>query len=131
MSKHSRRSFLKASGGVLTVGAIGGLTMSCRKAPKLVEGKWPGFDYAMCNESMKDLPFAEQCKIVVGAGYTGIEIAPFTLVKDGVAEITATQRQEMGRRVCILRRRTTPFAPNRWTTSTNLSISAAISAERR
>ncbi|MCD6394195.1 MAG: TIM barrel protein [Planctomycetes bacterium] len=95
MSKHSRRSFLKASGGVLTVGAIGGLTMSCRKAPKLVEGKWPGFDYAMCNESMKDLPFAEQCKIVVGAGYTGIEIAPFTLVMDGVAEITATQRQEM------------------------------------
>ena len=97
MSKHSRRSFLKASGGVLTVGAIGGLTMSCRKEPKQAEGdgKWPGFDYAMCNESMMDLPFAEQCKIVGDAGYTGIEIAPFTLVKEGVAEITATQRQEM------------------------------------
>ena len=95
MSKYSRRSFLKASGGVLTVGAIGGLTMSCRKDPKPVEGKWPGFDYAMCNESMMDLPFAEQCKIVGDAGYTGIEIAPFTLVKEGVGEITVTQRQEM------------------------------------
>ena len=95
MSKHSRRSFLKASGGVLTVGAIGGLTMSCRKEPKPAGDKWPGFDYAMCNESMKDLPFAEQCKIVGDAGYTGIEIAPFTLVKEGVGEITATQRQEM------------------------------------
>ncbi len=95
MSKHSRRSFLKASGGVLAVGAIGGLTMSCRKAPKQVEGKWPGFDYAMCNESMMDLPFAEQCKIVGDAGYTGIEIAPFTLVKKGVGEISQAQRKEM------------------------------------
>ena len=95
MSKQSRRSFLKVSGGVLTVGAIGGLTMSCRKDQKPVEGKWRGFDYAMCNESMMDLPFAEQCKIVGDAGYTGIEIAPFTLVKEGVGEITPPQRQEM------------------------------------
>ena len=95
MSKHSRRSFLKVSGGVLTVGAIGGLTMSCRKDQKPPEGEWRGFDYAMCNESMMDLPFAEQCKIVGAAGYTGLEIAPFTLVKKGVGEITATQRQEM------------------------------------
>ncbi len=95
MSKQSRRSFLKVSGGILTVGAIGGLTMSCRKDQKPVEGEWPGFDYAMCNESMMDLPFAEQCKIVGDAGYTGIEIAPFTLVKKGVGEITGTQRQEM------------------------------------
>ena len=86
MSKHSRRSFLKVSGGILTVGAIGGLTMSCRKDQKPAEGKWPGFDYAMCNESMMDLPFAEQCKIVGDAGYKGIEIAPFTLVKEGVGE---------------------------------------------
>ncbi len=95
MSKHSRRAFLKVSGGVLTVGAIGGLTMSCRMGQEPKTSKWPGFDYAMCNESMKDLPFTEQCKIVGAAGYTGIEIAPFTLVKEGVAEITATQRQEI------------------------------------
>ena len=62
MSKQSRRSFLKVSGGVLTVGAIGGLTMSCRKDQKPAEVKWRGFDYAMCNESMKNLPFAEQRK---------------------------------------------------------------------
>ena len=95
MSKHSRRSFLKVSGGILTVGAIGGLTMSCRKDQKPAEGKWPGFDYAMCNESMMDLPFAEQCKIVGDAGYKGIEIAPFTLVKEGVGEIGQAQRKEM------------------------------------
>ena len=91
MTKHSRRSFLKASGGILTVGAIGGLTMSCRKEPKPAEGKWRGFDYAMCNESMMDLPFAEQCKIVGAAGYTGIEIAPFTIDQDA-RQITAAQR---------------------------------------
>ncbi len=95
MSEYSRRAFLKVSGGILTVGAIGGLTMSCRKDQKPVEGKWRGFDYAMCNESMKDMPFAEQCSIVGDAGYTGIEIAPFTLVNEGVIEIAPAQRKEM------------------------------------
>ena len=57
------------------------------------------FNYAMCNESMMDLPWEEQCRIVGQAGYTGIEIAPFTLVKawklKGVEEISAFQRKGM------------------------------------
>jgi len=97
MSRHSRRAFLKTSAGVLTAGAVGGLTVGCRKAPEPAEAQWQGFNHAMCNESMKELPFAEQCGIVGDAGYTGIEIAPFTLVKEGVAEITPPRRQEMVR----------------------------------
>lgn len=95
MSMHNRRDFLRFSGGVVAAGAIGGMGFGCRKASGPV-AKWTGFDLAMCNESMKDLPWAEQCEIVGGAGYTGIEIAPFTLVKEaGVVEIGADQRKEM------------------------------------
>jgi D-psicose/D-tagatose/L-ribulose 3-epimerase len=97
MSKHNRRDFLRTSGGIVAAGAIGGLGFGCRKAEEPV-AKWAGFDLAMCNESMKDLAWSEQCKIVGGAGFTGIEIAAFTLVKDaGVVEISADQRKEMVR----------------------------------
>lgn len=49
----------------------------------------------MCNESMQPLPWAEQCKIVADAGYAGIEIAPFTLVKEDIRELTPDRRKEM------------------------------------
>jgi len=44
---------------------------------------------------MKELSWAEQCAIVAGAGYTGIEIAPFTLVSESVAELSAENRKSM------------------------------------
>lgn len=53
---------------------------------------WKGFKYAMCNESMQGLPFAEQCAIVAGAGYHGIELAAFTFVRTGVEELDASAR---------------------------------------
>ena len=53
---------------------------------------WKGFRYAMCNESMQGLPFGEQCAIVAGAGYRGIELAPFTLVAQGVEELDRPAR---------------------------------------
>jgi len=56
---------------------------------------WNGFSYAMCNESMQAEPFAEQCRIIGKAGYGAIEIAPFTLVKESVAEISAVRRKEL------------------------------------
>ncbi|MCR8723176.1 sugar phosphate isomerase/epimerase family protein [Frigidibacter sp. ROC022] len=34
---------------------------------------------ALCNEVIRELPFAEQCALAAGLGYDGIEIAPFTL----------------------------------------------------
>jgi sugar phosphate isomerase/epimerase len=56
---------------------------------------WDGFKYAMCNESMAKLSWAEQCQIIGDAGYQGVEIAAFTLVEEGVQEISPARRKEM------------------------------------
>ena len=58
-------------------------------------GEWNGFRYAMCNESMQDLSFDDQCRVISEAGYQSIEIAPFTLVKKGVGDISTSQRKQM------------------------------------
>ena len=94
MSNFSRRDFIKTSGSVLSSAILGGLTLSCHKN-ETVLGKQAGFKYAMCNESMVELSWSEQCRIVSDAGYHGIEIAAFTLVKEGVQEINQTKRKEM------------------------------------
>lgn len=62
---------------------------------KNAKGGWGGFMYAMCNESMQDESFENQCKVIAQAGYQGIEIAPFTLVREGVGEITAAKRRQL------------------------------------
>ena len=94
MSNYSRRDFIKTSGSILGGAALSGLTLSCQKN-ETWPGKWAGFKYAMCNESMAELSWAEQCRIVSDAGYEGIEIAAFTLVEEGVQEIGPTERREM------------------------------------
>ncbi len=47
----------------------------------------------MCNEAFGEMRLAETCRILRAAGYSGIEIAPFTLAPDPV-DITAVQRRE-------------------------------------
>ncbi len=59
------------------------------------DSKWSGFKYAMCNESMAELSWPEQCQIIANAGYKGIEIAAFTFVKEGVEEISPDKRKQM------------------------------------
>ena len=94
MSNYSRRDFIRASGSILSAAALSGLSLSCHKTGA-VSGEWSGFKYAMCNESMAELSWAQQCRIISEAGYEGVEIAAFTLVKEGVQEITPSGRKKM------------------------------------
>lgn len=52
------------------------------------------FRFAMCNEAFEHRPFVEACKVLRDAGYTGIELAPFTLAEDPLA-LRAAQRREL------------------------------------
>lgn len=51
---------------------------------------------ALCNEVLKELPFAEQCRAATALGYDGLEVAPFTLAADPM-EIGDAQAREFGR----------------------------------
>jgi len=51
------------------------------------------FRHSMCNEAFEKWPFAEACKAIRKAGYSGIEIAPFTLAEDPAA-FSAERRRE-------------------------------------
>ena len=94
MSDFSRRDFIKMSGGILGSAALSGSPLGCH-TNEAGYSKWEGFKYAMCNESMAKLSWAEQCRIIGDAGYQGVEIAAFTLVKEGVREIGPARRKEM------------------------------------
>lgn len=94
MPKQSRRDFLRTSGSFVGAAALGSVLSHTASAAE-AEKKWPGFKHAMCNESMQELPWAEQCGIIAGAGYTAVEIAPFTLVTEGVGEISPEKRKDM------------------------------------
>jgi sugar phosphate isomerase/epimerase len=38
--------------------------------------------FALCNEVLQPLPFAQQCALAADLGYDGLELAPFTLAAD-------------------------------------------------
>ncbi len=38
--------------------------------------------FALCNEVLQPLPFAQQCAMAAALGYDGLEVAPFTLAAD-------------------------------------------------
>lgn len=51
------------------------------------------FRHAMCNDAFEKWPFAQACAAIRKAGYTGIELAPFTLAEEP-SDITPHQRRE-------------------------------------
>src|SRR3954469_8132206 len=51
------------------------------------------FRHAICNEIFENWGFSDTCKAVRKAGYTGIEISPFTLAEDPTA-IPQERRRE-------------------------------------
>ena len=48
--------------------------------------------FALCNEVLQPLPFAEQCALTAALGYDGLEVAPFTLAEDPAAITDAHAR---------------------------------------
>jgi sugar phosphate isomerase/epimerase len=51
------------------------------------------FLHSICNEAFEKWPFADACEAIRKIGYTGIEIAPFTLAEKP-SDITTAQRAE-------------------------------------
>jgi len=100
MSDYSRRDFIENSGVFLVAAVLldtGCSILDSRQESSIEKqaGHFSGFKYAICNECMAELSWQEQCQIAGQTGYKGIEIAAFTLVKEGVQEITPTKRNEM------------------------------------
>jgi D-psicose/D-tagatose/L-ribulose 3-epimerase len=48
----------------------------------------------LCNEVIRELDFAEQCRLAAGLGYVGLEVAPFTL-SDDPCRLPASERQRL------------------------------------
>jgi len=89
MQYYKRREFIQKSVVALSAVSLAGLPLACSSNDKRV------FKYALCNESLQEFSWPEQCEIIGNAGYDGVEIASFTLVKEGVQELTPAIRKQM------------------------------------
>src|SRR5947208_2093273 len=52
--------------------------------------------YAICNETFDGWDHARVCRYVAGLGYTGLELAPFTLAPR-ITDVSAERRRELKR----------------------------------
>ena len=94
MSSQSRRRFLgnAAAGLAAAWGVVGkeccGTALAAEKTfrPK----------FAICNETFRDWPFDKAFALAAECGYTGVEIAPFT-ISDYVTDVPAKRREQIRR----------------------------------
>src|SRR5436309_12008005 len=86
----NRRTFLGLGAGAFSC------ALAARRAALAFESEGSGlrFKYSICNEVFEKWDFAAACKAIRQAGYTGIEIAPFTLAEN-VDDISAPRRREL------------------------------------
>jgi sugar phosphate isomerase/epimerase len=54
--------------------------------------------FAICNETFQDWPMERACAFAAECGYTGLEIAPFTLAA-GAGDVTSAQRETIRRQI--------------------------------
>ena len=95
MPRMTRRTFLARS--LLTAGTGAGMLGFGASVARAAGGAAPaGAKYAICNETFKDWPFQKAFALAAECGYTGIEIAPFTIA-DYVTRIPTTKRTEVRR----------------------------------
>jgi D-psicose/D-tagatose/L-ribulose 3-epimerase len=93
MNHYNRRDFIRTSAFAFGSVIVAKLPLACKGK----NGAKNVFKYAFCNEILQEFSWPEQCEIIGKAGYEGVEIAPFTLVKEGVQEISQAMRQQMVR----------------------------------
>jgi len=95
MARVTRRMFVTRS--LFATGAGMGILASRASVARAADASvLPGAKYAICNETFKDWPFDKAFALAAECGYTGIEIAPFTIA-DYVTRIPATRRTEVRR----------------------------------
>jgi sugar phosphate isomerase/epimerase len=83
----NRRSFLR-NGSAVAAAAAAALGESLRAQTGL------RFKYSICNEMFEKQDFAAVCRTMKAAGYSGVEISPFTLA-DHLDELSAGRRREL------------------------------------
>lgn len=85
----SRRRFIQCGLG-------SAVSAACISSPFLCAANTMPYPakFALCNETFPDLSFEKCCELTASLGYTGLEIAPFTLTSD-VKTITSSRRAEL------------------------------------
>ncbi|NUQ65573.1 MAG: sugar phosphate isomerase/epimerase [Pirellulales bacterium] len=90
MDRSTRRDFLKYAAAGAAIGATSSFVSRAGAAEPA------GMKFAICNETFQDWPFDKAFALAAECGYTGLEIAPFTIAND-VTDIPAAKRTEIRR----------------------------------